>query len=110
MMRGLGSLSRAMLLGFVRDRTALFFTIVFPLMFLVLFGGLFKDTGISRADVVQIGAVPVLDNLPPDAKAELGKFMKIDKQVDAAKAEESVRRVVGRLASGSFTSIRCQSI
>ena len=33
-----------MLLGFVRDRTALFFTILFPLMFLVLFGGLFKDS------------------------------------------------------------------
>jgi ABC-2 type transport system permease protein len=92
MMRGLGSLSKAMLLGFVRDRTALFFTIIFPLMFLVLFGGLFKDSGISRADVVQIGAVPLLDNLPPDARAELGRFMKLDKRSDPGAATEAVRR------------------
>ena len=57
MSRGLTSLSRAMALGFVRDRTALFFTILFPLMFLVLFGGIFKDQTAPRSEVVQIGPV-----------------------------------------------------
>jgi ABC-2 type transport system permease protein len=90
--RGLGSLSRAMLLGFLRDRTTVFFTVIFPLMFLLLFGGLFKDTGVSRADVVQVGAVPVLDSLPPEARAELTKVLKIEKREDAAAARESVRR------------------
>src|SRR5690606_28218042 len=51
---GLASLSRAMTLGFVRDRGALFFTILFPLMFLLIFGVLFKDSGGDRSEVLQI--------------------------------------------------------
>src|SRR5687768_2993762 len=90
-MMGLTSLSRAMLLGFVRDRAALFFTIFFPLMFLVLFGGLFKDGGVSRADVLQIGAVPVLDSLPSDARTEIDKVLDIERRDDAASALEAVR-------------------
>ncbi len=31
----------AILRGFIRDKASVFFAIVFPLMFLVLFGGLF---------------------------------------------------------------------
>jgi len=89
--RGLGSLSRAMLLGFVRDRTALFFTIIFPLMFLVLFGGLFKDTGASRVDVLEIGSVSVLDSLPADARAEFDKVVNVERRDDAASALKAVR-------------------
>jgi ABC-2 type transport system permease protein len=91
LMRGLGSLSKAMLLGFVRDRVTLFFTIVFPLMFLVLFGGLFKDTGVSRVEVLQIGAVPVLDSLPADARSEFDKVVKVQRRDDAAAALTAVR-------------------
>ena len=90
-MLGLRSLSRAMLLGFVRDRAALFFTIFFPLMFLLLFGGLFKDSGVSKVDVLQVGAVPVLDSLPADARAELDKVMKVERRDDAASALKAVR-------------------
>lgn len=90
-MLGLRSLSRAMLLGFVRDRAALFFTIFFPLMFLLLFGGLFKDSGVSKVDVLQIGAVPVLDSLPPDARTELDKVMNVERRDDAASALKAVR-------------------
>jgi len=32
---------------FFRDRLAMFFTIVFPLVFLVIFGGLFKSENIN---------------------------------------------------------------
>ena len=56
-MSSLRSLSRAMTLGFLRDRTAMFFTILFPLMFLVIFGLLFRDSGSSRSDIVQVGPV-----------------------------------------------------
>jgi ABC-2 type transport system permease protein len=92
MTHGLGTLSRALLLGFVRDRAALFFTVIFPLMFLVLFGALFTDTGVARANVLQVGAVPVLDALPPDARAGLDQVLKIDKTDDPAKALDDVRR------------------
>lgn len=91
MMRGVGSLARAMLLGFVRDRVSLFFTVLFPLMFLVLFGGIFTDSGVPRARVEQIGAVPVLDDLPAQARLQIGKVLEIDKTDDPVAALQAVR-------------------
>jgi ABC-2 type transport system permease protein len=90
-MKGFTSLSRAMMLGFVRDRTALFFTVLFPLMFLTLFGGLFKDSGAPKAKVVEVGSVRVLDQLPPDAKAQIAKVLVITREDDPAKAIDAVR-------------------
>jgi len=89
---GLTSLSRAMALGFIRDKTALFFTILFPLMFLVLFGGIFKDQTAPRTDVVQIGPVTLLDRIPQQERAELEKVMKIQRSDDRAAALERVRK------------------
>ncbi len=92
MSRGLVSLSRAMTLGFIRDRMALFFTILFPLMFLVLFGGLLKDPGTSRSDIVEIGSVAVFDQMPAEAKAQLDQVLKIDKSGDRDTSLEKVRK------------------
>ena len=92
MMRGLGSLSRAMALGFVRDRTALFFTILFPLMFLLIFGGIFKDTGAPRSDLLQIGAVPLFDRMPPAVRAQFDEVLKIEKVDDRDAALDKVRK------------------
>jgi ABC-2 type transport system permease protein len=92
MSRGFLSLSRAMLLGFVRDRAALFFTIVFPLMFLVLFGGLFKNQGVPRAKVVEVGQVAVLDQVPAQARGELGKVLEVSRVTDRAQALDAVRK------------------
>lgn len=72
-----GSLSRAMLFGFLRDRSALFFTIVFPLMFLVLFGGVFKNQTAPKLTVLQLGAVRVLDELPAAQRAALDQALTI---------------------------------
>jgi ABC-2 type transport system permease protein len=80
-----------MLLGFVRDRTALFFTILFPLMFLVLFGGLFKNAGISKSKVLEIGPVAVIDQVPASARGELDKVLEVHRTTDAAAALASVR-------------------
>ncbi|WP_203903628.1 ABC transporter permease [Virgisporangium aliadipatigenens] len=90
-MKGLGPLSRAMLLGFLRDRVTLFFTIVFPLMFLVLFGGLFKDAGVSQTEILQIGNVPVIDQMPADARTELDKVLKVERRDDRQAALQAVR-------------------
>jgi ABC-2 type transport system permease protein len=81
-----------MMLGFVRDRTALFFTILFPLMFLILFGGLFKSQGVSRSKVIEVGQVAVLDQVPVDAKADLGKVLEITKMDDPGRALNAVRK------------------
>ncbi|NUT31781.1 MAG: ABC transporter permease [Hamadaea sp.] len=85
------SLSKAMALGFVRDKTAMFFTILFPLMFLVLFGGLFKDQGAPEVGVLQIGSVATFDGLPADARGEIDKVLKITKTDDRDAALEDVR-------------------
>ncbi len=91
MMRGLGTLSKAMLHSYVRDRAALFFTMLFPLMFLLLFGGLLQDQGTARAKVVEVGAVAVLDELPAEARTQVDRVLEIDRTGDAASARRSVR-------------------
>ncbi|KAB2346427.1 ABC transporter permease [Actinomadura rudentiformis] len=85
------SLSRAMYLGFRRDKGALFFTIVFPLMFLVIFGGVFGNQTTSKAKVIQIGRVTVLDQARAHDGAELGKIMSITGGTDRAAALKKVR-------------------
>jgi ABC-2 type transport system permease protein len=91
-MRALRSLARAMLKGYFRDRMALFFSILFPLMFLVLFGGIFTDDGASKADVIQVGHVSVLDDAPKEAKAAYAKSLGITKSTDEAAALRKVRK------------------
>ena len=78
-MSALKSLSRAMFLGYIRDRMTVFWSVLFPLMFLVLFGGIFTDNDVSRLDVAQVGAVAVLDHLPAEASKSFGKSVEITK-------------------------------
>ncbi len=85
------SLSWAMAKGFMRDRTALFFTILFPLMFLVIFGLLLRDTGTSRSEVIQVGSVAVLDNVPAEARVELDRVLSIEQSDDLEDALTQVR-------------------
>ena len=50
-MRSLISLSRANLKSFVRDRAALFWTLAFPILFVVLFGTIFAGGGTPHYDL-----------------------------------------------------------
>src|SRR5699024_5731541 len=45
------ALTGAMARGFVRDKQALFFSLLFPVMFLVFFGVLFSDQTSSRSSL-----------------------------------------------------------
>ncbi|MEV4557471.1 ABC transporter permease [Kitasatospora sp. NPDC049285] len=54
-------LSRVMLVGFLRDRGAMFFTLALPVMFLLLFGVLYKGGGTSHVKVAEVGKVQLLD-------------------------------------------------
>ncbi|WP_338018001.1 ABC transporter permease [Streptomyces taklimakanensis] len=89
--RAFASLSRAMALGMLRDRTAVFFILLFPLMFLVLFGALFKDESTPRAEIVQLGRVEVLDALPEETRGALDDFLTVRKTDDREQALEDVR-------------------
>lgn len=90
-MKPLFALSRAMFLGFVRDRMTLFWAVLFPLMFLVLFGGIFTNQGASKIEVAQVGPVAALDQMPPEAKKALSESLEVDRVTDEAGALQKVR-------------------
>lgn len=86
------ALTRAQWYGFWREKQNLFWIIGFPLMFLLLFGLLFRDVGASKSDLVQIGPVSVIDDMPADARAGLNEVFTITRLDDEAAARDRVRR------------------
>src|SRR5215813_12090259 len=62
-LRALRTLSQALLRGYFRDRTALAFSILLPVLFLVLFGALYRDSGALKLTVVEIGDVSLLSHV-----------------------------------------------
>ncbi|WP_410050152.1 ABC transporter permease [Actinomadura sp. CNU-125] len=86
------SLSRAMLLGFVRDRGALAFTILFPLMFLVIFAGIFGNQTTSKVEVLRVGPVPIVERAVAAAPDELGEVMELTAASDRAQALRDVEK------------------
>lgn len=86
------SLAQAMLKGFFRDKMALFFAVLFPLMFLALFGGLLGDSGTSKTEVEQVGNVTVLDDAPKDVRAYLEKSLDIHRTSDEKAALDKLRK------------------
>lgn len=86
------ALSLAIVRGFVRDRASVFFSLVFPLMFLVLFGGLFGDGGQSKVDLVQIGDVALLQELPDGARGAFDETFEVTRTDDRAAAIDEVRK------------------
>lgn len=91
-MKAFVSLARAMLKGFFRDKMAFFFAVIFPLMFLVLFGGIFTNQGVSKAEIIQVGPVTVLDSIPKQSAAYLDESLEITKSSDEKDALEQVRK------------------
>lgn len=86
------SLSRAMFLGFLRDKASLFFSIAFPLMFLVIFGAMFSDDDVVASSVVTVGDVPVLDELEEHHPEVYDDLFEVSHTDDEATALESVRQ------------------
>src|SRR5215469_13002521 len=72
-LRAFRSLSRALFRGFVRDRTALAFSLLLPVLFLALFGSLYRNTDTPKLTVVEWGQVPLLTRAGPG----LGKVLDI---------------------------------
>jgi ABC-2 type transport system permease protein len=75
------SLSLAMLKGFYRDKATLFFTFVFPLMFLVVFGLIFRDAGSDKLDIAVVGNGTVISTLEETGVADLQRFDNLDAAV-----------------------------
>ncbi len=88
-MTAFASLSFAILRGFMRDKASVFFAIIFPLMFLVLFGGIFADQTQSKVDMIQVGEVALFDELPAGAREAFDDTFEVEhrQDLDAAIAE-----------------------
>lgn len=86
------AISVAIAKGFWRDRASVFFAIIFPLMFLVLFGGILGNQGQSRGDLIQVGAVPLIDQLPLGAREAFEDSFEVTRGDDRADALEQVRK------------------
>jgi ABC-2 type transport system permease protein len=85
------TLSGALMRGYLRDRAALFFTIVFPLIFLFLLGGLLGGAKNPRSNVVLVGPVAVYDGLPAHGKAKVDQVLAITRSHDLHAALADVR-------------------
>ncbi|NLC98353.1 MAG: ABC transporter permease [Actinomycetales bacterium] len=91
-MKQLTALTVAMGRGFTRDRMTVFWSVIFPLMFLVMFGGILTDRGTARIDITQVGDAQLFEALPPQALAEIEKSIKIKKSNDLDATLEAVRK------------------
>jgi ABC-2 type transport system permease protein len=115
--RSLITLARAMLRSFFRDRTALFFTFFFPLMFLVVFGLIFNDPGASRTTIGVVGDGPLLKALPtsvlepktyPDLDAGIAAVAAGD--VPAVVTQQGDRLVLRYAASDAVQAATVQGV
>lgn len=86
------AISVAILKGFLRDRTSVFFAVIFPLMFLVLFGGLFNDQDQSKVEMIQVGDVALFDNLSGDAQQAFDETFDVTTSDDLDAAIAEVRK------------------
>jgi Na+/citrate or Na+/malate symporter len=55
----------------VRDRTALFFSLAFPIVFMTLFGLIFGNAGSSRPDLDVVGNGPIVQALQQSKAVKL---------------------------------------
>lgn len=86
------SLSAAILKGFFRDRQSVFFAVLFPLMFLVLFGGIFNFENSSKLDLVVVGEVALIDQMPPGAKEAFERTFETTESEDLDGALDDVAK------------------
>ena len=89
-MRAFNAIAVAIVKGFVRDKMSMFFAVVFPLMFLVLFGGVFNYST-SKIDMVEVGHVAFFNQLSPGAEQAFRDTFKVTHD-DLAGAVSTVRK------------------
>ena len=79
------TLSVAMLKGFVRDKVTLFFTFLFPLMFLIIFGLILRDVGADKTRIAVVGDGPIVSALRDSGALELESYNDVDAAVQKVK-------------------------
>jgi ABC-2 type transport system permease protein len=79
------TLSLAMFKGFIRDKVTLFFTFLFPLMFLVIFGLILRDVGADKTKIAVVGDGPIVSALRDSGALELESYNDVDAAVQKVK-------------------------
>jgi len=87
---GFRSLSRAMFRGFVRDRTALAFSILLPVLFLLFFGTIYKNSSAPKISVITVGPVQLIQQAR-QADHGLAKVLSVTRDASLAAALVTVR-------------------
>ncbi len=90
-MRAFAAVAAALVKGFARDRGTVFFTLVFPLMFLTLFGAILDFDSSPRLSLVQVGQVEVFDDLEGGAREAFEESFSVTRAGDLAEAVDDVR-------------------
>ena len=91
-MRSFRAIALAIVKGFLRDKMSLFFAVLFPLMFLVLFGGVFNYESSPKIHLVQVGRLSLVDDLPKGAKVAFDQTFDVTREDDLAAAVTEVRK------------------
>src|SRR5262249_44961705 len=92
------SLSRAMFLGFVRDRSALVFSILIPVIFLLLLGSIYKGSASTpKISVLEVGRVTLLDQARRGSP-QLQKILDVTRASSLPAALADVRQGTGAAA------------
>jgi ABC-2 type transport system permease protein len=81
-----------MFLGFVRDRMALIFTILIPVLFLVLLGSLYRNSTTPKITVLEVGQVRMLDQARAASPGQLAKIVAVTRTSNLAAALTDVRK------------------
>ncbi|MFI6096837.1 ABC transporter permease [Lentzea sp. NPDC051213] len=79
------TLSLAMFKGFIRDKVTLFFTFLFPLMFLVIFGLILRDVGADKTRIAVVGDGPIASALRESGALELESYNDADAAIQKVK-------------------------
>lgn len=86
------ALTRAQWKGFWRDKQNWFWLILFPLMFLFLFGFLFRDAGASKSELAVVGDVQFIERMPAEAKEQFEDLFEVTSYDDRDAALSAVRK------------------
>jgi ABC-2 type transport system permease protein len=82
----------AIVKGFYRDKMSVFFAIVFPLMFLVLFGGVFNFSSSPKINMIEVGRIPLVDQMPAPAREAFRQTFQVSHSKNLAAAVGKVRK------------------
>jgi ABC-2 type transport system permease protein len=100
------SLSLAMFRGFVRDRVAMVFSILIPVLFLLLFGSIYKDSATPRISVIEVGRVSLLDQASAASHSQLGNVMSITRSGSLTAALPAIGIMLGITAALTLVAVR----